>query len=139
VRTFCGRKAICGGTTATIVSQQLGRKVTMDLSQLDPKIPPPSKMKGVDLITEGALTLAHVAELLHAGMTPPQCPGNAAGSLVKLMLESDIVDFVAGTRINKTHQDPNVPVELDLRRNIVRKIADLLESRYMKQPAVRFV
>jgi hypothetical protein len=138
-RTFPGRKAICGGTTASIVAERLGRKVTMDLSQLDPAIPPPSKMEGVDLITEGTLTLARVAELLQSGVTPRQSPRNAAGALVNLMLESDIVEFVVGTRINEAHQDPNVPVELDLRRNIIRKIAELLESRYLKKPSVRFV
>jgi hypothetical protein len=137
--TFSGRKAICGGTTATIVSEQLGRKVVMDLNQLDPMIPPASKMDGVDLITEGTLTLARVAELLQVGATPSRSPRNAADSLVKLMLESDIVEFVVGTRINEAHQDPNVPVELDLRRNIIRKIAELLESRYLKQPTVRFL
>ena len=41
---------------------------------------------------------------------------------MNLMLQSDIVEFVVGTRINEAHQDPNVPVELDLRRNIVRRI-----------------
>ena len=55
------------------------------------------------------------------------------------MLESDIVEFLVGTRINEAHQDPNVPVELDLRRNIVRRITHLLESRYLKETSVRFV
>jgi hypothetical protein len=139
VRTFPGRKAICGGTTATIISERLKREVTMDWTHLDPEIPPPSKMEGVDLITEGTLTLARVAEMLRAGVTTPASPANAAGLLVNLMLASDIVEFVVGTRINEAHQDPNVPVELDLRRNIVRKIVDQLESRYLKQPTVRFV
>ena len=56
-----------------------------------------------------------------------------------LMLQSDIVEFVVGTRINEAHQDPNVPVELDLRRNIIRKIASLLETRYLKETAVQLV
>jgi hypothetical protein len=59
--------------------------------------------------------------------------------MVALMLESDIVEFVVGTRINEAHQDPNIPVELDLRRNIVRRIATLLEARYLKQCPVRFM
>src|ERR1035438_7743656 len=53
VRTFDGRKAICGGTTAGIVSRLLGRPVTMDLKNLDPDIPPPAVMDGIDLVTEG--------------------------------------------------------------------------------------
>ncbi len=55
------------------------------------------------------------------------------------MLQSDIVEFVVGTRINEAHQDPNVPVELDLRRNIIRKIASLLETRYLKESQLQFM
>jgi hypothetical protein len=55
------------------------------------------------------------------------------------MLQSDIVEFVVGTRINEAHQDPNIPVELDLRRNIIRKIAVLLETRHLKEARVRFI
>ncbi len=138
VRTFPGRKAVCGGTTANILSRILGRPVTMSLGQLDPEVPPGSAMEGIDLVTEGTITLAKAAELLEKG---PQSEGtrrNPASELVSLMLESDIVQFVVGTRINEAHQDPNVPVELDIRRNVVRRIAGLLESRYLKEAPVRF-
>jgi hypothetical protein len=55
------------------------------------------------------------------------------------MLQSDLVQFVVGTRINEAHQDPSIPVELDLRRNIVRKIANLLETRHLKETRLRFL
>ena len=55
------------------------------------------------------------------------------------MLQSDIVEFMVGTRINEAHQNPNIPVELDLRRNIIRKIASLLEARHLKESHVRFI
>ena len=139
VRTFAGRKAICGGTTATIVGRILKRDVSMDLSHIDPEVPPTSIMDGVDLVTEGTLTLAKVAELLERHPPADKPRTNAATRLVQLMLESDIVDFVIGTRINDAHQDPNIPVELDLRRNIVRKIAALLEAKYLKETTNRFL
>ena len=139
VRTFEGRKAICGGTTATIVSRLLDRPVTMALSKLDPEVPPASAMDGVDLVTEGTVTLARVAELLERGVSGDAFPANPAGDLIKLMLGSDIVQFTVGTRINEAHQDPNLPVELDLRRNIVRKIATLLEGRYLKEARLQFI
>jgi hypothetical protein len=66
-------------------------------------------------------------------------PDNPARDLMNLMLQSDIVEFVVGTRINEAHQDPNVPVELDLRRNIVRRIITLLERKYLKECRVQFV
>jgi hypothetical protein len=139
VQSFDGRKVICGGTTAGIVSRLLGRTVTMNLAQLDPEIPPPAVMDGVDLVTEGTVTLAKVAELLERGTTGDLARKNPATELISLMLQSDIVQFVVGTRINEAHQDPNVPVELDLRRNIVRKIASLLETQHLKEAQVRFI
>jgi len=138
MQTFDGRKAICGGTTAGIVSRLLGRPVTMDLKNLDPEIPPPAAMEGVDLVTEGTVTLAKVAEILERGNPGEPTCKNPATDLVSLMLQSDIVEFVVGTRINEAHQDPNIPVELDLRRNIIRKIAALLEMRHLKESHVRF-
>ena len=138
VQTFDGRKAICGGTTAGIVSRLLDRPVTMDLKSLDPEIPPPAVMEGVDLVTEGTVTLAKVAEILERGNPGEPARKNPATDLVSLMLQSDIVEFVVGTRINEAHQDPNIPVELDLRRNIVRKISVLLETRYLKEARLQF-
>jgi len=135
---FNGTKAICGGTTASIVSRLLDRPVKMALDKLDPEIPPASSMEGVDLITEGTMTLARVAEMLERGAARPW-PDNPARDLMTLMLQSDIVQFLVGTRINEAHQDPSVPMELDLRRNIVRKITSLLETRYLKECRLQFI
>ena len=139
VQTFDGRKVICGGTTAGIVSRLLGRPVMMDLKNFDPEIPPPAVMEGVDLVTEGTVTLAKVAEILERGNPSEPARKNPAYDLVALMLQSDIVEFMVGTRINEAHQDPNVPVELDLRRNIIRKIAALLETNHLKETSLQFI
>ena len=139
VQMFPGRKAICGGTTATIVSRLLGRPVTMPLGHCDPEIPPAALMDGIDLVTEGTVTLARVAELLESGAVADEIHKNPARDLFSLMLQSDIVQFVVGTRINEAHQDPTLPVELDLRRNIIRRIASLLEIRYLKECRLQFL
>jgi len=138
-RTYDGRKVICGGTTAGIVSRLLGRTVTMNLALLDPEIPPAAVMDGIDLVTEGTVTLGKVAEILERGNPADLLRKNPATDLISLMLQSDIVRFVVGTRINEAHQDPNVPVELDLRRNIVRRIASLLETKHLKEARLEFI
>ncbi len=139
VRTFNGRKVICGGTTAGIISRLLNRPVRMLLDQLTPGLPPAAEMDGIDLVTEGTVTLANVAKILELGPAAGGDPHkNPARDLVALMLESDIVEFLVGTRINEAHQDPNVPVELDLRRNIIRKIASLLETHHLKESRMQF-
>lgn len=59
--------------------------------------------------------------------------------LAKLLLDSDRIDFVVGTKINIAHQDPSLPMELEIRRNIVKKIFRLLQSQYLKEISVRYI
>jgi hypothetical protein len=135
-----GRKVICGGTTANIISRLLGRAIKIDMrQQLDPKVPPSARMEGFELVTEGTLTLGEVARLLEEGFDPEGTKSNAAVRLANMLLDSDIVKFAVGTRINEAHQDPNIPVELDLRRNIVKRIAQLLESKHMKRVIIQYL
>ena len=135
-----GRKVICGGTTANIVSRLLNRAIEIDIRQkLDPKVPPSARMEGFELVTEGALTLGEVARLLDDGFAPEDMRSNPAVRLATMLLDSDIVKFAVGTRINEAHQDPNIPVELDLRRNIVKRIARLLESKHMKRVLIQYL
>ena len=135
-----GRKVICGGTTANIISRMLKRDIQIDMRQpLDPKVPPMARMQGFDLVTEGTLTLGEVLRLLEDGFAPEELRSNAAVRLAGMLLDSDIVKFAVGTRINEAHQDPNVPVELQLRRNIVKRIAQILETKHMKQVVIRYL
>ena len=64
---------------------------------------------------------------------------NAAVRLTNLLLGSDKIDFVVGTKINIAHQDPSLPMELEIRRNIVKKIFRLLQSQYLKEISVRYI
>jgi hypothetical protein len=139
IRDFNGKKIICGGTTANIVARELRRSIDIDLSELDPHIPPPSRMDGVNLITEGTITLSRLAEHLERADAPENLKQTSAVQLVRLLLESDIIDFVVGTKINEAHQDPNLPVELDIRRNLIRRIVRLLNEKYMKAATIRFI
>ena len=139
VETFTGKKVICGGTTATIVARELKRQIQVELGNLDPTVPPPSKMHGVDLVTEGILTLGRVGEILESGENPEAMEKNAAVSLAALLLNSDRIKCVCGTKINEVHQDPTMPVELEIRRNIMKKIQRLLETKYLKKVSIEYI
>ncbi len=139
VKSFNGRKVICGGTTAQILGRELDEEIEMDLDNVDPEIPPPSRMAGIELITEGTITLSKVAEMLESGQKPETARSNAASELVSILLDSDVIFFLVGTRVNEAHQDPNLPVELDIRRNIIKKIIALLEEKYLKDTQKRFI
>ncbi len=134
---YDGKTAICGGTTANIIERELCLKCEMDKTSFDPNIPMASIMPGIDLVTEGILTLTEVYRMLKEGIDENK--DNAATRLAKLLLDSDKIDFVIGTKINEAHQDPNLPMELDIRRNIVKKIFRILQSKFLKEITVKYV
>lgn len=137
VRDFQGKRVLCGGTTASIVSRELKRPLTVSLDMVDKELPPLSYMDGIDLVTEGILTLSKVERLLTQGI--PEKSRGPANDLVSLLQNSDKITFIVGTRINVAHQDPNLPVELEIRRNVVKKIKYLLESKYLKDVEITYL
>jgi serine/threonine protein phosphatase PrpC len=134
---FDGQKVICGGTTAEITARQLKREINMNIRGLRSELPPTSKIEGIDLVTEGIFTLTKTAQYLEketiSGIKDP------AGQLVDLLLDNDIIEFMVGTRINEAHQDPNLPVDIELRRNIIKRIAESLKDKYLKEVKIQFV
>lgn len=135
-REFEGTKVISGGTSAEIISRELGRPLTIDLDTVSGDLPPLSRMPGVDLVTEGIFTLTRAARYLENNEFSKLDP---AGRLVELMRRNDIIEFLVGTRINEAHQDPNLPVDLELRRNIIKRLGAVLSDRYMKEVRIHFV
>ena len=138
IDTFDGRKVICGGTTSNIISRELGREVTTDLRSGGNGIPPLGMMDGVDLITEGIITLTFVAQFLESGSVPIE-KRNPAVLLTKILLDSDMIDFIIGTKINEAHQDPLLPHDLELRRSIIKRIATSLEEKYLKKVNIDYI
>ena len=136
--SFDGRKIVCGGTTANILSRELNRKINVILKDIDPVVPPISEMEGADMVTEGIITMGKVSEILENGGNTDKMKRNAATRMVEMFLDSDRIHFAVGTKINEAHQDPNMPVELEIRRNIVKKIASLLEDKYLKEVHIQY-
>lgn len=139
VASWQGTTVICGGTTAAIVARELRREISVNLRRDISGLPPTSSMPGVDLITEGVLTLARVKSLLE--QTPSsELPGQGTDyELTRILLSHDCIDFVVGTRINPQHQDPALPVELELRRNVIKEIARLLETKFLKEIQIEYL
>ncbi|HMK56308.1 MAG TPA: SpoIIE family protein phosphatase [Dissulfurispiraceae bacterium] len=138
VDAFPGRTVVCGGTTADIIARELDREIETDIRLSFPGVPPAARMDGVDLITEGTLTLGRIAAMIESEL-PFQYSRDPASMLLELLLDSDVIYFVVGTRMNEAHQAPNMPVEMDLRRNIVRRIADQLERVHCKETSIKYI
>ena len=133
--SFNGKKAIAGGTTANLIARELNLEIEADRNINVGKLPGISYMKGIDLVTEGILTLTKTAEYLETGIPYD----DAAGKLMKFFLDTDVIKFLVGAKINQAHYDPNLPIEIEIRKNIIKKIAKLLEDKYTKKVEVRFV
>ena len=132
---FVGKNAISGGTTANIISRELNIPVIADMSTNRGKLPGLLKMEGVDLVTEGILTLTKTLEYLESGKSEE----NAAKILMDFLLDSDVINFLVGAQMNKAHYDPNLPIEIEIRKNIIKQMAHVLEEKYLKKVNVQFI
>ncbi len=139
VKTFNGSKILCGATTSDIISREFGAKIIDSFEFIDPDLPPVSYMEGVDLITEGILTMSKVSEILRTFSPRTKLGKGPADLIVRYLLDSDQIHLLVGTRINIAHQDPNLPVELEIRRTVVRRIARLLEEKFIKEVSISFI
>ncbi|UCE99746.1 MAG: SpoIIE family protein phosphatase [Planctomycetota bacterium] len=127
-----GFLAVCGGTTAKIVARHLGGKaLEVDLATMKPDVPPSARIEGVDLTTEGILTLTQANNLLNSGANKEtvKFQTDGASALVRLCLEVDHVHFIVGMGVNPAHQNPDLPGQLGIKLAVVREIAEKLRKR----------
>lgn len=131
------KKAICGGTTANLISRELKIPVKCDIAKSVGKLPAVSEMEGIDLVTEGILTLTKTVEYLENGFNDRE--KNAAYDLMQFLLSSDCIEFMVGAKLNQAHYDPNLPIEIEIRKNIIKKMAKILEDKYIKKVTLRYI
>ncbi|HAM09968.1 MAG: stage II sporulation protein E [Bacteroidetes bacterium GWE2_41_25] len=139
VTGYHGKVILCGGTTADIVARELNKAIVDELIFEDPELPPESFLEGIDLVTEGILTLQKVNELLKTYNNSVKLGKGPADKILKMIMESDEIHFIIGTRINIAHQDPNLPVDLEIRRTVVKRIARLLEEKWLKKVSFEYI
>jgi hypothetical protein len=139
VVSYKGKVILCGGTTADIIARELNRKIVDELIFEDPELPPESFLEGIDLVTEGILTLQKVNEILKTYNNSVRLGKGPADKIVRFIMESDEIHFIIGTRINIAHQDPNLPVDLEIRRTVVKRIARLLEEKWLKKVTFEYI
>ena len=140
LKNFNGKKIISGATTTEIIARQLGRTVT-DEERTDLTLPPSSKMEGIDLITEGILTLSKVTYLLNTLNinSNTQFGKGPADQICKLLLDTDEIFILVGTKINENHHDPSLPVEIEIRRNLIQRLTKVLSEKFMKVVVVEYM
>lgn len=139
VKKFKGKKVVCGATTADIISRELGLEIEDSLVFDDPELPPVSHMEGMDLVTEGILTITKVTRILKDFSSSYTLGKGPADRIVNLVQQSDEINFIIGTRVNVAHQDPSLPMELEIRRTVVKRMARILEEKFLKEVSIRYI
>lgn len=132
------KRIVCGGTSATIVSRVLGRKLDVSLNYVDPEIPPMAYMEGIDLVTEGVLTLNRVVQLLKRYIQNETVfedffqeldKVNGASMVAKMLIEDCTeLHLYVGKAINSAYQNPGLPFDLGIRQNLVEQLRHAVEE-----------
>ncbi len=140
IQDFEGKKIICGGTTAEIIARELDLTVEIQHGNKNLNtLPPSAKMEGFEMVTEGILTLGKVEEILENYDSDTRLQDSTPEEVVKLLLQHDYIDIIVGTRINWAHQDPDQPLELELRKFVVKRIVRLLIHKFFKKVKIEYV
>jgi hypothetical protein len=103
------------------------------------QLPPLSQMEGVDVVSEGILTLGRISTLLEKLNTQEQLEDSPAGKIIQKFFDHDEIYILVGTKVNNAHQDPSLPVELEIRRNVMKRIAALLETKFLKRVILEYL
>lgn len=138
VKNFDGQIIVCGGTTAKIVARELGKDVKADKSPAG-SLPPTSRIDGIDLVTEGMLTLTEVAKRLRNNVLLKQMSEDAAKRIITLLRETDQIEIIVGTKINDDIADPSTAASIGLRFPIIDDIQRTLVKNYFKECEVLYL
>ena len=130
-----GKHIICGGTTSSIAAKYLGKPLIPSLEFADPKIPPIAKLEGVDLVTEGVITMDRVLhyakDYLADNESYSQWSSKRDGaSLICRMLfeEATDINFFVGRAINPAHQNPDLPINFSIKMQLVEELSVCLKQ-----------
>ncbi|MDD3334679.1 MAG: SpoIIE family protein phosphatase [Eubacteriales bacterium] len=129
-----GTSIVCGGTTSNVVSRYLKKPIVASLDYSDPEVPPISAIEGVDLVTEGVITLskvlAYAEDFLDAAKLAPNWAVQKDGaSLIarELFENATDINFFVGRAINPAHQNPNLPITFAIKQQLIQNLTDCLK------------
>lgn len=130
-----GKHIVCGGTTSSIAAKYLGKTVKATLSFEKSDVPPIAEIEGVDLTTEGVITISKVIEYAKDALGKNELYeqwgyGHDGASLICRMLfeEATDINFFVGRAVNPAHQNPDLPINFNIKMNLVSELSDCLKK-----------
>ena len=130
-----GKHIVCGGTTSSIAAKYLGKPLITSLNFESSEIPPTAEIEGVDLVTEGVITVNKVVEYAkdylesNESYTHWGYKKDGASQICRLLFEEATdINFYVGRAINPAHQNPNLPINFNIKMNLVEELSKCLKA-----------
>lgn len=130
-----GKHIVCGGTTSSIVSKYLNKPLKASLSFENSDVPPIAEIEGVDLVTEGVITINRVLEYAKDTIDKNEkydkwSVGRDGASLICRLLfeEATDINFFVGRAVNPAHQNPDLPINFNIKMNLVEELSSCLKQ-----------
>jgi len=129
-----GKHIICGGTTSSIASKYLGKPIRASLD-FSSDLPPTAEIEGVDLVTEGVITVNKVVEYAKDYLGENKFyehwsfKRDGASQISRLLFEEATdINFYVGRAINPAHQNPDLPINFNIKMNLVSELSKCLRE-----------
>lgn len=130
-----GKHIVCGGTTSSIAAKYLGKPVKPSLNFECSDVPPIAEIEGVDLVTEGVITINKVLEYAkdylenNESYTHWGYKHDGASLICRLLFEEATdINFFVGRAINPAHQNPDLPINFNIKMNLVEELSKCLKQ-----------
>lgn len=130
-----GKRIVCGGTTSSIVSAYLKKPIIPNLNYFDPEIPPTATIEGIDLVTEGVITINRVNEYAKDYLKDNESykqwnyKQDGAALIARMLFEEATdINFYVGKAINPAHQNPNLPINFNIKMQLVNELSESLRQ-----------
>lgn len=130
-----GKHIVCGGTTSCLAAEYLGKSVETQIEHIDPEIPPIAEIKGVDLVTEGVITINRVLMYAKSYLKDNEYyidwsfKSDGASQISRLLFEEATnINFYVGRAVNPAHQNPNLPINFSIKMRLVDELSECLKN-----------
>ena len=130
-----GKHIVCGGTTSSIAAKYLGKPLLASLNFAQSDLPPIAELEGVDLVTEGVITVNRVLEYAKDYLDENKMyehwnfSRDGASLICRLLFEEATdINFFVGKAINPAHQNPDLPINFSIKMNLVTELSACLRK-----------
>lgn len=130
-----GKHIVCGGTTSSIAAQYLGKPVKASLTFDHSDVPPIAEVEGIDLVTEGVITINKVIEYAQDALDKNELyeqwstKRDGASLICRLLFEEATdINFYVGRAVNPAHQNPELPINFNIKMNLVEELTACLKK-----------